>query len=331
MSNDPKNEINSLVTRYLSGELSRSEEDRFLDVVANDPGLSLQLEEYRKIWEAMGRISNYRFYDMDAEWERMRQKIRSRGRSKPFLAVVYRVAAVLLVGLMLAFAYYYSSQIAGTEVAESGPEQLEVILAEGTRVLLNRDSKLRYRKEINTQIRKVRLTGEAWFDISRDTLRPFVIDAGIALVEVLGTSFNVNAYRENPTVEITVESGMVALTAKQDLKEQIVMRAGTSGSYDPRSRELILEPVSDPNRISWKTRELFFENSPLGEVAELIGRVYHVRMEIANSELAACPITVSFRDQSLESVLNVLELTLDLRISRNGGTIVLEGEGCADH
>jgi len=140
----------------------------------------------------------------------------------------------------------------------------------------------------------------------------------------------VNAYRENPTVEITVESGMVALTAKQDLKEQIVLRAGTSGSYDPRSRELVLEPVSDPNRISWKTRELVFENSPLGEVAELIGKVYHVRMEISNPELAACPITVSFRDQSLESVLNVLELTLDLRISRTGGTIVLEGEGCAD-
>jgi ferric-dicitrate binding protein FerR (iron transport regulator) len=178
--------------------------------------------------------------------------------------------------------------------------------------------------------REVRLAGEAWFDVVRDTLRPFRIDAGSALVEVLGTSFNVNAYRENPVVEITVESGIVALTGKEDAREQIVLLAGNSGTYDASLKELVLVPRSDPNNLSWKTRELFFENTPLAEVAGLVSKVYNVDLQLSGPDLASCPITVSFQDQSLESVLNVLARTLDLEISRSKGSIYLSGEGCAD-
>jgi ferric-dicitrate binding protein FerR (iron transport regulator) len=174
------------------------------------------------------------------------------------------------------------------------------------------------------------MSGEAWFDVARDTTRSFVINAGEAVVEVLGTSFNVNAYRENEEVEITVESGVVALTARQDQKEQIVLRAGNSGTLHKESKELELIPASDPNNISWKTRELFFENTPLEEVAEVVNHAYNSRIEIRNPVLAGCPITVTFRDQSLDAILNVLEITLDLEISRSGDRVLLDGQGCDD-
>jgi len=75
---------------------------------------------------------------------------------------------------------------------------------------------------------------------------------------------------------------------------------------------------------------LFFEGSTLREVADLVNRVYGVNIVIMNRELASCPITVTFRDQTLEAILNVLEITLDLQATQVGDEIRLDGEGCVE-
>ncbi|MFO7669888.1 MAG: DUF4974 domain-containing protein, partial [Bacteroidales bacterium] len=129
---------------------------------------------------------------------------------------------------------------------------------------------------------------------------------------------------------ITVESGVVSVSAKEDKDKQIILRAGNSGSYNSESHEMSLVPAYHPNNLSWKTRNLYFEDTPLREVAHLIGKVYNVSVVIPNEELGLCPITVTFSDQSLEAVLNVLEKTLDLQISRSGENITLDGTVCIE-
>jgi transmembrane sensor len=336
---DPHIEFNSLVTRYLSGELSENELLYFQELLSGDPGLKDQLREYQEVWDSMDGVAEQKTYDLDAEWDLIRGKIPGMGtaakgiRTLPSgssVHIAYRIAAVLVAGLLFSFAWIYATRLAGTRTEVAGNEPVEVHLDDGSRVLLNRDSRIRYRKHFAGHERTIRLTGEAWFEVARDTLNPFVIDAGTAIVEVLGTSFNVNAYRENPTVEITVESGVVALTPKTDQQEQIVLRAGNSGTYNSYNRQLVLVTASDPNNLSWKTGDLYFENTPLEEVAELVGRVYHTELVVVNPELASCPITVTFSDQSLQSVLSVLEMTLDLEITRSGGRILLDGTGCVE-
>ncbi len=336
--NDPHIVFNSLVSRFLSEDLSQGELQQFRKALEQDPDLELQLEEFRKVWDSMDGMAGRQIYDMDAEWSAMRGKIPGfddmgtpGGKVRSLLYYTYRIAAVLVVGLVFAFAWIYATQMAGTQVVMAGAEPVEILLEDGTQVLLNRDSKIRYSKKIKEESREVRLVGEAWFDVARDSTRPFIIDAGPAMVEVLGTSFNVNAYKENSSVEITVESGVVAVTAKEDQDELIVLKAGNSGTYTNNSRELLLIPVSDPNTLSWRTRNLYFEDTSLGEAAALIGKVYNVKLVIPNPEIASCPITVSFSDQSLEAVLNVLEATLDLEITRHGGeTYTLEGTACIE-
>jgi len=318
-----------LVSRYLSGELHPDELSWFQGELRNDPGKQKLLDEYRKIWDSAVPGQSY---DLDAEWDLMEKKLpvfkTESGRS--LLYYSYRIAAVLVLGLMLSFSWIYISRNLGMERVVAENEPVEVMLEDGTEVIVNRNSSLRYSRKFFQEERKVFLSGEAWFDVARDTTMPFVIDAGAALVEVLGTSFNVNAYRDNPTVEISVESGLVAMSAKEDKKDLIVMKAGSGGSYNKNQRELKLIPTSDPNSISWKTRELFFDASTLREVVVLVNRVYNSHIVILNEELASCPITVTFRDQTLEAILNVLELTLDLQLSHEGDEISLDGEGCAD-
>ncbi len=329
-------DFNGQISRYLSGELTPEELAGFQEELRTDPGKQKLLDEYRKIWDTAAWEHDY---DLDAEWALIRDKIpgferasgsTSKGVGRSILYYSYRFAAVLLLGLVLSISLIYVSRTAGMEKVVAENEPVEVIFDDGTAVIVNRHSRLRYSKKFDQVERKVYLRGEAWFDVARDTTMPFVIDVGEALVQVLGTSFNVNAYKENPRVEITVESGMVALSAKEDQKNLIVMKAGSGGSYHKSQRELKLIPTSDPNSISWKTRELFFEGTSLREVVELLNRVYGANLIIMNQELSACPITVTFREQSLESVLKVLESTLDLQLTHVGDEIHLNGQGCTE-
>ena len=323
-------DFNDLVSRYLSGELSPEEHTWFKAEVHKDSGKQELLDAYRKIWNSAVPEQSY---DLDAEWALIQKKLPKRGRgiSRSLRFYSYRIAAVLVVGVMLTFlSWIYVSRIMGMERVLAEDVPVEVILEDGTAVIVNRQSSLRYSKSFDQEERKVYLSGEAWFDVATDSTMPFVIDAGTALVEVLGTSFNVNAYKDNPTVEITVESGLVALSSKEDQKDLIVMKAGSGGSYNRSQKSLKLIPTSDPNSISWKTRELFFDASTLREVAELLNKVYDTHIVIMNEELASCPITVTFRDQTLDAVLNVLELTLDLQATRAGDEIRLDGQGCVE-
>ena len=328
--------FNDQVSRYLSGELTPEELAGFQEELRADRGKQQMLDEYLKIWDTAAPEHSY---NLDAEWVLIRDRLSGfekgagstkgiKGRS--MLYYTYRIAAVLVLGLMMTFSLVYFSRVAGMERVVAENEPVEVILDDGTGVIVNRHSRLRYSRKFDKEERKVYLSGEAWFDVARDTTKPFVIDAGDALVQVLGTSFNVNAYKENPTVEITVESGMVALSAKEDQKNLIVMKAGSGGIYHKSQGELKLIPTSDPNSLAWKTRELFFEGTSLREVVELVNRVYGANLVIMNQELLACPITVTFMEQSLESVLKVLESTLDLQLTRIGNEIRLDGEGCTD-
>ncbi|MDF1576388.1 MAG: FecR domain-containing protein [Bacteroidales bacterium] len=326
------NDFDHLVSRYLSGELGPAEIAAFHEELDRDPAKRELLDEYQKIWDSAGAAPGGDPYDLDREWLMMKEKLPAFGKVKVRLLIDYsrRIAALLLFGLLLTFSWIYVGRNSGLEKVVAENEPVELGLDDGTRVILNRHSRLRYSKTFEEGERKIFLSGEAWFDVSPDTARPFIVDAGAALVKVLGTSFNVNAYKKNPVVEITVESGLVGLSAKQDAGDLIVMKAGSGGTYHKAARELMLIPDSDPNTISWKTRELFFEESTLQEVAGLVSRVYGVEVVIVNRELASCPITVTFRNQTLEAILKVLELTLDLQVSREGNEIRLAGEGCVE-
>ncbi len=329
-------EFFSQVSSFLSGEMPPEEMHAFQEDLNKDPEKQALLEEYRSIWDSAGLVSEFASYDLDAEWALMQTRLHGyeadplkphSGRSRTLLYYSYRIAAILILGLVLSFSWFYLSRIAGMERVVAKSEPVEVVLDDGTHLTVNRNSTIRYKKKFIGD-RKVVLSGEAWFDVARDTTRPFVIDAGEAFVEVLGTIFNVNAYKENPVVEITVESGLVALSAKEDQKDLIVMKAGSGGTYHKEQKELTLLASSDPNKISWKTRDLYFDGSSLREVAELVNRVYGVNIVITNPGLASCEITVTFKDQSLEAILKVLEMTLDLDISRSGDEIRLDGKGC---
>lgn len=328
-------EFTEEAVKYLSGELSESAKSQFLLGVQSDPEKQKILEEYRKVWESVDKNPEVPVYNLDAEWNLLEGKLAeseavrtTSARSVGFY--LYRIAAVLLIGLILSGGFYLANRGITTELLAMKESTGMIELPDGTKVTLNSGSKIRYDKRENQNERRVSLSGEAFFEVVRDTLRPFVIDAGGTRVEVLGTSFNVNAYRNNDKVEITVASGLVAFSSKDAEDELILLKAGNTAVYDRNRSELKLQATANPNAFSWKTREIFFENTPLIEAIRLINKVYSSNLVLVNPDLNECAITVSFKNQSLDAVMNVLQSTLDLSFEKHGDRVEIEGPGCSE-
>jgi len=330
MNNEEQHiEFKEQVVKYLAGEMTAQEKDIFEKKRASDPSLELVYQEYLKIWKSVDKLAGLGKYDLDAEWDQLSSKIDlSPARKSPkLLRNVLRIAAAILIGVSGVAGWYILSQ--GTNYEEVALlEKIETIdLSDGSKVTLNAGSSMKFAVDPSSSERKIILQGEAYFDVARDTLRPFVVEAGSTVIEVLGTSFNVRAYTETETVEVTVNSGLVAMGAKRGAGKQLILNPGNSGIYDKAKRSLNLISKADPNALAWKTRELVFSETSLAEVASVISHVYQVQLRVADS-IASCPLTVSFSQQELSAVLNVIVNTLDLSMEREEGVIVLKGEGC---
>lgn len=337
-------EFRERAVRYLSGEMGSGERRRFEEEMAGDPEKQQIFREYRSIWGGVDQLAAQRKYDMDAEWAQLSGKIfpdteldphasasgtrlESKRRTLSRRVFAWRIAAVLVAGLAgLAGWLALRDQIRYDQVAFS-PGSEVVTLSDGSVVTLNAGSTLKYNLEDPEQ-RKVVLEGEAFFEVAQDAERPFIVEAGSAVVQVLGTSFNINAYDQNGIVEVTVATGLVTMAAKNRMDNQIILNPGNSGIYDENAKRLELFSNADPNALAWKTRDIVFSETPLGEVVKVISHVYQARIRLDDASLSSCPITVSFHDQELGAVLSVITNTLDLQMERRDGVVVLSGEGC---
>jgi ferric-dicitrate binding protein FerR (iron transport regulator) len=327
--------IFDLVVRVLSGEATSEEKERLQEWLNAHPENGQAFEEYKKTWEAMEKVRGVTSDDLDAEWQKLESRIdaaviddsSSSGlKTKSF--AFYRVAAVILFFLVAAFAaYFYLDQRRGQEwVAVNEMRVIE--LPDGSKVTLNKDSRLAYSQDFNRDQRTVSLSGEAFFEVARNERKPFVIQASDVKIEVLGTSFNVLAYKRDDQVEVVVNTGKVAVYKEGSPKDKIVLRRGEKGVYARRSGSLTTTVNSDVNYLAWKTGKLIFEDTPLEEVVKTLNRVYRSRLVLMDSTMTSCPITSTFENQSLDVILEVLKATLNLETSERNGKIEIRGEGC---
>jgi len=350
---DEHMDFGTQVVKYLSGEMTAAEKRSFVAEIRKDSDKRAVFEACTKIWVGLDQVAAEAEYDMDREWSDLAAKVgivdraladeksqaaektqvaektpiaektqvtdRSRiAGGRLFGSVFIRIAAAVVIGLISVTILYTVRQASMFDrvALETGTE--EVKLPDGSVVTLNRGSSIRFFSNADQDTRKVMLSGEAFFEVTRDTLRPFVIDAGGATIEVLGTSFNVSAYEDEETVEVVVNTGLVAMSSKKTSDNLIIMNPGNGGVFDAGREELKLIQKADRNEIAWKTRELVFSATPLIEALEDISHAYQVDMKLVSEELADSPITVSFSGQELGAVIRVLESMLDLEIRREG-------------
>jgi len=200
-------------------------------------------------------------------------------------------------------------------------------LPDGSKVTLNSESKIIYSKNFGVENRAITLRGEAYFEVAKNATMPFIIDAQGASIKVVGTQFNINAYKNKGLVKVTVIEGTVQLFETNQPTKNAVLNAGETGVYLKQKNTIIKHSKANLNDVSWKTQKIEFINTPLIEVLEVLHNNYYIDF-IVDDAVKGCTITVSFDQKDLASILKVLKSTLNLNVSRQGKKIIITGDGC---
>ena len=241
-------------------------------------------------------------------------------------------AGILLLAAIAAGLYMITGKLhsSGGLVAVSNDESnpLTISLSDGSFVSLNKGAHLEYPEKISQMAREVTLSGEAFFEIKPDPLKPFIVHTSSASIKVLGTSFNVSAYNHSEEVKVIVETGKVELQPAFRGSQKIILEKGNFGSYHMNNSAAIKGNNTDINYLSWKTRVLRFDDTPLQEVIAVLSRTYHSEIDISSPELKKCRFTGTFSEESLDTVIKVLQTAFRLKIDSKDKKTLLSGKGC---
>ncbi|MCZ6829007.1 MAG: FecR family protein [Gammaproteobacteria bacterium] len=191
-------------------------------------------------------------------------------------------------------------------------EQLLVDLADGSQITLNTNSRLEV--ALSDTMRHVALTrGEAFFQVERDTQRPFVVDAGAAEVRVMGTAFNIHLHGNQS--DITVTSGVVRVTERGNpgnrapATELLYANQSVSASSNGLARPVRADAVSE---VAWREGKLVADSMPLAALVKEIGRYHEIKILIADPELAQRTVSGVFQLDSPDTILHALEHSFEI-------------------
>ena len=239
------------------------------------------------------------------------------------MRILAAAAAVILLCLSVGTVYLYM-QPTSLQTVSTMAETRNVILPDGSSVLLNRHSSLSYPKRFKSDNREVQLTGEAYFEVSKDQKHPFIVQTEHINVQVLGTHFNVDAYRNNPEVKTTLLTGSVAVSNKSN-SVRMILKPNEIAIYNKVEQKLtrkVLENAGD--EISWRHGEFIFDDLPLQEIARELSNSFGTTIHIADSTLRNYRITARFRNgEDLDAILSVLHNAGYFNYSRNTQQITI--------
>jgi ferric-dicitrate binding protein FerR (iron transport regulator) len=198
-----------------------------------------------------------------------------------------------------------------TEISKSTEpgQKLSFHLNDGSQVLLNSGSKLSYPKTFDEQERIVHLEGEAFFEISRDSLRPFRVITGLITTTALGTSFNINYFPGDEAIEIALVTGkvMVAETENSSAKEDLLLLPGEMATYQKEISSLSKSRYSFREKISWKDGIIYFKEADYPAIMSKLELWYGVDISENKQPGKAWNFTATFEDESLDNVLKSLQ------------------------
>ncbi len=202
-------------------------------------------------------------------------------------------------------------------------QRADMYLSDGTHVILNVDSRLHVPVTYGQGARTVSLEGEAFFDVVHDSTRPFKVLTKAGVAEDIGTSFVVSSYAEDRGIRVAVTSGEVALRRDSSAARVAHLKRGEAGVIDGSGNVAVRRSINIENELAWTTGRLVFTRTPLREALPKMSRWFDVEIALGDSALASRSITVSFKNQSVADVLELLPETFDARVQRMANAYVL--------
>jgi len=309
-------DIDQILYKDFSGVITPEEKlllQQWLDESAANKRYYL---EQKKLWSLVNRHQMMKLIDEHKAYQIVSEQLFS-GKKISWLNWIQRIAAILVIPLLLATSYFYLksdqnhdqsvSVVYNTAETPLGMRS-SLTLPDGTKVWLNAGSKLSYPVTFSDQFRAVRLIGEAYFEVKKDKKWPFVVNSGNMNIVVSGTTFNCNAYPENNEIQTVLVEGQVTLINESSTVSE-ELQPGELAVFQKNSQQVTKTKTDLQKYIAWKNGMLMFRDDRMDKVVEKLERWYNVEIEIKDKEISDYIYNATFVDESLDQVLKMLSLS----------------------
>ena len=310
-----KERIKILFWNYIKGKLS-AEDFLKVDVI-------LKEGQYPDIWEEVINETSIDETQIQlddiSKYSLLTRILSTTDSNKPTIRkfgnwIKYAAIAILAIGLSCtAYIIGYQESSAPVEVAlieksNAKGRKTTFNLPDGTIVKLNSSSRLQFPKYFDEDKREVILEGEAFFDVTKNKEKPFIIKSGKITITVLGTSFNVNAYPDSDQIQVSVVTGKVKVESdgKKTDVETVFLDPNKKAIYEKANGSLTTSSFLIEEDLAWKRGVVIFKNADADDVIQKLEEWYGVKIEIENKSSKKWDLSAKFENENLEHVMNII-------------------------
>ena len=341
--------FHQILKNYVEGKITEAERrllDQWYEILDDDSLLNIQETELDDIEQRL--------------WSKIQAHTSQTEREKNRPALLRRIwtgwAAAAAVCIIAVSLYIWggnsgSVSLAETEFPENGMvktsnttgKPLSIQLEDGSAVTLQPGSTLSYAAHFAADKREVYLQGEAFFNVTKNTGRPFFVYNNNLVTQVLGTSFNVKVNKENGQVEVAVRTGKVIVyEGGKDSKSEkisarnngVLLTPNQKVIYHANGRHFVTTLVDEPLPVIEEgpappvPNPFQFEDTPLSDVLASLEKAYSVNIQVENEILNECPFTGEIADENLFNKLELICQSIHASYEIKGTSILIKGTGC---
>jgi transmembrane sensor len=244
-------------------------------------------------------------FTADESFSLLQKKLHpSKYRLRPYQYISAAAAIILIFGF--SWMFYYNTQSVSIKTISTLAEIKKIKLPDGTQVVLDRYSSIQFPEIFEEKTRDVKLSGEAYFEVTKNAAKPFIVETQSVNIQVLGTHFNVEAYKDDPSVTTTLLEGSVAVSNKKQ-NSRLILKPNETAIYNKLSATFThLKKVDAEKDIVWSQGILLFNSVPMQEIALTLSHKFNVKIEIDSASLRNHKFTARFDNQ--ENLYEILDL-----------------------
>lgn len=321
---EQEKDINELdLFRYFNRELSGHERIKVEEWINRSEENRKIAEDYYELSFAVTSLKVIKHSNPLKALEKVNKRIMEKRFRRVYL-YVQRVAVILLLPLLMLSGYLLLKPEAEIPVfyqeTRMTPGMIgSTVLPDGTKVWLNSSSYLKYPSLFSGQTREVTLDGEAYFEVTSNAEKPFIVHSGNASVKVLGTEFNMDAYSSNNFIATTLVEGSIEFCYrnKDDQSNTLLIKPDEQAYLDKKTNQTTINDAYVPKDIAWKNGQIILRDTPLSEILWILSKRFNVEFIIKDPALYKHSYTGVFTNQQIERVLEHFKRSSGIRYKVN--------------
>lgn len=317
--------FNKLYTQFLFQKVRLEE---FLEMRhhlnnLSDGELSQKMEEVWNTEHALPRMSEARKQQIRTDIYFSIKNEKHKGERSYWLKSIAAAAVLILFVNLGWLAMRYTDKTTQPFLVEvSRGDRANLTLPDQSKVILNAESTLSY-NTTKPDVREVVLSGEAFFQVSKDKKHPFIVKTGDVSIEVHGTSFNVSSYKDNEIIEVSLVEGSIELHIS-GMAASNFLTPSQKAIYNKKEKTIQFLETNNENETAWTMNQLVFNSERLTDAIRKIERWYGVSINLQYPGIAEDRISGSFKSEQIDAVMEALKIQYKFNYTIHGTEIVIK-------